>query len=248
VHELIVVAAACAAGAINAVAGGGTLITFPTLVWLGVPSIAANATNAVSLWPGSLGSVWGYRRELRGVDPGVFFLIVPSIAGALVGAVLLEATPTDTFDRLVPFLILFATALFVAQDPIQRRFNLSSAHSSAPPWRSWTMVFQFFVSVYGGYFGAGMGILMLAALTLMGHTDIHRMNGVKNLLAAAINGAAALFFVFYIPVVWSDALLMALGSIAGGIGGAGLARRMGRDNVRRMVIAIGIGSAISLML
>ena len=246
-HQLIVFAAAAVAGAINAVAGGGTLVTFPTLVWLGVPSIAANATNTVSLWPGSLGSVWGYRRELRGVDRGVFLLIVPSIAGGLAGAVLLDLTPTATFDRLVPFLILFATGLFLAQDPIQRRFNLAGAHQSGSPWLSWTMAFQFGMAVYGGYFGAGIGILMLAALTLMGHTDIHRMNGVKNLLATAINGTAAIYFAFNTPVLWADVLIMAVGSIVGGIGGAGMARRIGRQNVRRLVVAIGFGSAISLM-
>jgi uncharacterized protein len=248
VHELIVLAAACVAGAINAVAGGGTLVTFPTLVWLGVPSIAANATNTISLWPGSLGSVWGYRRELRGVDRRVFALIVPSIAGGVIGAVLLDLTPTATFDRLVPFLILFATCLFVAQEPLQRRFNLAAAHEARSHWLSWTMLFQFGVGVYGGYFGAGIGILMLAALALMGHTDIHRMNGVKNLLAAAINGTAAIFFAFNIEVVWADAWVMAVGSIAGGVAGAGIARRIGRDNVRRLVIAIGFGTALSLAL
>jgi uncharacterized membrane protein YfcA len=232
----------------NAVAGGGTLVTFPTLVWLGVPSIAANATNAVALWPGSLGSVWGYRRELEGVDRRVFALLVPSVAGAAVGAVLLVLTPTATFDRLVPFLILFATVLFMAQHPIQRRFDLAGAHDARSPWLSWTMLFQCGVAIYGGYFGAGMGILMLAALALMGHTDVHRMNGVKNLLAAAINGTAALYFTFNTPVFWADALVMAAGSIAGGVAGAGIARRIGQDNVRRLVVVIGLASAVSLML
>jgi uncharacterized membrane protein YfcA len=240
--------AAVVAGAINAVAGGGTLVTFPTLVWLGVPSIAANATNAVALWPGSLGSVWGYRRELDGVDRRVFALLVPSVAGGMIGAVLLVLTPTETFDRLVPLLILFATALFMVQHPIQRRFNLAGVHAAGSHWLSWTMLFQFGVAIYGGYFGAGMGILMLAALTLMGHTDVHRMNGVKNLLAAAINGTAALYFTFNTPVLWADAAVMAAGSIVGGIAGAGMARRIGQDNVRRLVVVIGFASALSLML
>jgi uncharacterized membrane protein YfcA len=247
VHHLLVFIAACVAGAINAVAGGGTLVTFPTLVWLGVPSIAANATNTVSLWPGSLGSVWGYRRELEGVDRRVFALIVPSIVGGLIGAVLLDLTPTEVFDRLVPILILFATVLFIAQDPIQRRFNLAAAHEARSHWLSWTMAAQFGVAVYGGYFGAGIGILMLAALTLMGHTDIHRMNGVKNLLATAINGTAAIYFAFHTPVFWADAFVMAVGSTVGGVAGAGIARRLGREFVRRVVIAIGLASAISLM-
>jgi uncharacterized protein len=247
VHQLIVFAAARGAGAITAVAGGGTLVTFPTLVWLGVPSIDANATNTLSLWPGSIGSVWGYRRELRGVDRGVFLLVIPSIVGGLAGAVLLDLTPTETFDRLVPFLILFATCLFMAQNVIQRRFNLAGAHQSGSPWLSWTMLFQFGVAIYGGYFGAGIGILMLAALTLMGHTDIHRMNGVKNLLATAINGTAAIYFAFNMSPIWADVLVMAVGSIVGGIAGAGMARRIGRENVRRLVIAIGFGSALTLM-
>lgn len=240
-------AAACAAGAINAVAGGGTLVTFPTLVWLGVPSVAANATNTVSLWPGSMGSVWGYRRELDGVDRGVFALVVPSLAGGLLGAVLLDWTPSEVFDRLVPFLILFATLLFMAQDPLQRRFNLAGAHARGSQWRSWSMLFQFGVAVYGGYFGAGQGILMLAALTLMGHTDIHRMNGVKALLATAINGVAAVYFAFSLPILWREAAIMAVGSTVGGVSGAGMARRIGRENVRRLVVAIGFGSALSLM-
>lgn len=246
-HELLVFAAAIAAGAINAVAGGGTLVTFPTLVWLGVPSIAANATNTVALWPGSLGSVWGYRRELREGDRQVFALVVPSLAGGLLGAVLLDLTPTELFDRLVPFLILFATLLFMAQEPLQRRFNFSGAHVSGSHWGSWSMLFQFGVAIYGGYFGAGQGILMLAALMLMGHTDIHRMNGVKALLATAINGIAAIYFAFNTPILWNDAGIMALGSVIGGVGGAGMARRIGRDNVRRIVILIGLGSALSLM-
>lgn len=246
-RELLVFAAACVAGAINAVAGGGTLVTFPTLVWLGVPSITANATNALALWPGSLGSVWGYRRELRGVDRSVFALAVPSVVGSLIGAVLLDRTPTETFDILVPGLILFATVLFMAQESIQRRFGFANTPPRSP-WWSWTMPFQLCVAIYGGYFGAGMGILMLAALTLMGHTDIHRMNGVKNLLAVGINGTAAVYFAFFTPIEWRHAAVMTAGSIVGGLSGAGIARRIGRDNVRRLVIAIGFASALSLAL
>jgi uncharacterized membrane protein YfcA len=129
-HELLVFGAALAAGAINSVAGGGSLVSFPTLIWLGVPAIVANATNTAALWPGALGSAWGYRRELRGADPRVYALLVPSLVGGLAGAVLLYRTPSAVFDRLVPFLILFATLLFMAQEPIQRRFNLSAAHAA----------------------------------------------------------------------------------------------------------------------
>ncbi len=245
---MLICGAAVVAGAINSVAGGGTLVSFPTLVWLGVPAINANMTNAVALWPGSLGSVWGYRRELREADPKVFALVVPSLAGGIAGAMLLAITPTDVFDRLVPLLILFATGLFMAQEPIQRGFNLTAIRDARSHWLSWTMVFQFLVGLYGGYFGAGIGILMLAALSLLGHTDIHQMNGVKNLLAVCINGIAAVYFTFGGLVIWPDALVMGAGAIVGGVGGADIARRLGRRVVRRIVIAIGFGMAASMAL
>lgn len=247
-HESLVFVTAVIAGVINSVAGGGSLVTFPTLIWLGVPSIVANATNTVAIWPGTLGSAFGYRRELRGADPRVFALVVPSVVGGIAGAVLLARTPSPVFDRLVPLLIVFATCLFMAQEPIQRRFDLSALHHAHSHWLSWSMVFQLLVAIYGGYFGAGIGILMLAALSLMGHTDIHQMNGVKNLLATCINAVAAVYFMFTGLVAWADAGIMAAGAIAGGLGGASLARRIGRRAVRRVVVIIGFGMALSLML
>jgi uncharacterized membrane protein YfcA len=248
VTHVVIFAAAFLAGAINSVAGGGTLISFPTLIWVGVPSVNANATSTLALWPGSLGGAWGYRRELSGADRRLVALAVPSFVGGLLGAALLFRTPTEVFDRLVPWLILFATCLFMLQEPIQRRFNLSTTHDDRWHWLSWTMVFQFIVGVYGGYFGAGIGILMLAALSLMGYSDIHQMNGVKNVLAVCINGVAAVYFAFTGLVLWQDAALMAVASIAGGIGGAGVARRLGRPVVRKIVIAIGFVMALSMML
>lgn len=246
-HEALVFCAALTAGGINSVAGGGMLISFPTLIWLGVPPISANATNTVAIWPGTLGSVWGYRREMRGVDPRIYALIVPSIIGGIAGAVLLSYTPSDVFDYLVPFLILFATGLFMAQEPLQRRFNLAAAHADRSHWLSWTMFFQLGIALYGGYFGAGIGILMLAALGLMGHTDIHQMNGLKNLLATCVNAVAAIYFAFAGLVFWTDALVMAVGAMTGGIVGAHIARRIGRDAVRRIVVVVGLGMALSLM-
>ena len=248
VREVLLLGVAAIAGAINSVAGGGTLVSFPTLIWLGVPSIPANATNAVALWPGSLGSVWGYRREMRGLDTRVWALVVPSVIGGITGAVLLYRTPSDVFDRLVPVLILFATILFMVQEPLQRRFNLAPYHEARSHWLSWVMFFQLLVGVYGGYFGAGIGILMLAALSVMGHTDIHQMNGIKNVLAVAVNAVASAYFIVSGLVVWSDALVMAVGAVLGGIGGAGLARRIGRTAVRRIVVVIGFAMAVSLML
>jgi uncharacterized membrane protein YfcA len=247
VHYALVFAAAFAAGSINSVAGGGTLITFPTLLWLGISSKLANGTSTVALWPGGVAGVWGYRRELAQADRRLLALIVPSVVGGIGGAVLLVLTPTEVFDRVLPFLILFATVLFMAQDPIQRRFNLAQAHGSRSHWLSWTMFFQLLVGVYGGYFGAGIGILMLAALSLMGHTDIHQMNGIKNVLGASINALAAVLFIYNGLVVWQDALIMMGGAILGGIGGAGVARRAGRSAVRRTVIVVGFVMAFKTM-
>jgi uncharacterized membrane protein YfcA len=244
--DALAFAAACAAGAVNAVAGGGTLISFPALVWLGLPPITANATNAVAIWPGSLGAMWGYRAELRTAGRWVYVLVAPSLAGGFVGAVLLRLTPTRTFDRLVPLLILFATLLFMAQEPLQRRFNLSGRPGSRSTWLGGVAVFQFFVSLYGGYFGAGIGILMLAALAVIGLDDVHQMNGVKNLLALCINGVATIYFVWMRMVSWPHALLMALGAVVGGIGGARVARRLDRRTVRRIIVGIGFSMALAL--
>jgi hypothetical protein len=248
VHELLVFAAACVAGAINSVAGGGTLITVPTLIWFGMPAINANATSTVALWPGSLSGAWGFRRELLVADRRVFALIVPSLIGGLAGAILLHQTPPDVFERLVPALILFATCLFMAQEPLQRRFNLTAIHHARSHWLSWTMLFQLLVGIYGGYFGAGIGIMMLAALSLMGHTDIYQMNGVKNLLAVAINGIAIMYLVFTDLILWPDAFVMAVGAIVGGVAGAGTARRVGRPVVRRIVIVVGFAMALAMFM
>jgi uncharacterized protein len=248
VHQLLVFLAACAGGAINSVAGGGTLLTLPTLIWLGVPALNANATSTVALWPGSLSGAWGFRREMRQADRRVYALVVPSLIGGLTGAVLLKRTPPGVFERLIPALILFATLLFVVQEPLQRRFNLTALHNARSHWFSWTMLFQLIVGIYGGYFGAGIGIMMLAALSLMGHTDIHQMNGLKNLLAVAINGIAIVYLVFTDLILWENALLMAVGAIVGALIGAGTARRLGQAAVRYVVVGVGLAMAVSMFL
>ena len=246
-------AAAFTAGAMNSVAGGGTLLTFPTLIWLGLNSVTANATSTVAIWPASLGGMVGYRRELRGVDPKLLWLALPSVVGGIVGAWLLRFTPPSLFDKLVPWLILFATVLFMAQAPIQKRLKASLAgnaggdHHSAK-WLAGAMVFQLFVALYGGYFGAGIGILMLAALSILGVSDIHVMNGLKNTFGMCINGVAAVYFIVSGMVSWPFVLVMCTGAILGGVSGAGMARKLGRDAVRRIVVAIGFAMALSLFL
>jgi uncharacterized membrane protein YfcA len=239
--------AAFLAGAINSVAGGGTLVSFPTLIWLGLGSVTANATSTVAIWPGTVGSTWGYRRELRQAEPRFRVLIVPSLVGGLIGALLLRWTPAATFDRMVPWLILFATMLFTAQEPVQRLLKTAGASGHhAGRWLTGAMLFQLAVGIYGGYFGAGIGILMLAALSILGLKDIHEMNSLKVVFGGTINGIAAAYFVWAGMVYWPDVLIMAVGAIAGGAGGAGAARKLGRTAVRRIVILIGFGMAISL--
>jgi uncharacterized protein len=248
-HAFVAFGAAFLAGAINSVAGGGTLISFPTLIWLGLNSIAANATSTVAIWPGTAGSIWGYRRELRDAEPRFRWLIVPSLVGGIAGALLLRWTPADTFDRLVPFLIVFATLLFMAQEQVQRKLKTAQAgvrHSGS--WLVGAILFQLGVGIYGGYFGAGIGILMLAALSILGLKNIHEMNSLKVVFAGCVNGIAAAYFIWAGMVYWPYVLIMAVGAIAGGWGGVGVARRVGRAAVRWIVIAIGFGVAISLFI
>jgi hypothetical protein len=243
-------AAAFLAGGINSIAGGGTLISFPALVWLGRPPIIANATNTIAVWPASLSAVFGYRAELRTVRRWLLLLTLPSLAGGALGAWLLLRTSEKTFVRIVPLLILGATLLLAAQEMVTKRLGvLAQAHERPTTgWVTFVFVFQFLVSIYGGYFGAGMGILMLAALGLIGLTDLHQMNGLKNLLAICINGIAAIYFALTGSVRWTDGAIMAAGSIVGGYAGARLAKRLGRKFVRGAVVAIGLVMTIALWL
>ncbi len=237
---LSLIAAAFAAGIINAIAGGGTLITFPILIWVGLDPKVANATSTVALWPGLFGGLFGYRRELEDSSRILFRLGLASVLGGAAGAWLLVWTPSPTFNRLVPFLILFATILFMAQGTLNRRLRLQSI--VAEPRTSWwlgAIIFQFFSAMYGGYFGAGNGILMLAALGLLGLHDINRANGVKNFLGICINSIAVVLFSLKGLVVWYDALVMAGAALLGGYVGAKIAVRVRQVTVRRAIVAIG---------
>ena len=224
----------------NAIAGGGTLLTFPAIVALGVTPLVANATSTVALWPGSLGSMWGYRGELVGARRWVIHFAVPSVSGGALGAWLLLHTAPASFARIVPFLVLGATALFLVQRPLLRRLNVSRAEPEGPS--AGFLVAQFLVAVYGGYFGAGIGILMLAALGFMGLTNIHRMNGLKNWGGTSINGVAVVMFAFGGIVHWPIALTMAAGGVLGGYAGARLAQRVGQERVRGAIVAIGLAA------
>src|SRR3954454_8897358 len=246
--EVVVAAAAFAAGLINSIAGGGTLVSFPALLWIGRDPILANATSTVALWPASLAGAYGFRRELKGGARHFVLFGVPSLVGGVLGAGLLINTRSETFARLVPFLILFATLLLAAQEPISRKLGRVEGTKPTRAWWAGAIVFQFLVGVYGGYFGAGIGILMLAALGLLGFSDIHEMNSLKVVFGGSINGIAALYFIWAGMVYWPAVLIMSIGAIAGGYGGAGLARKLGQTAVRRIVIAVGFGMAISLFI
>jgi uncharacterized protein len=237
--------AAAAGGAVNAVAGGGTLLTFPAIVGLGVTPLVANATSTVALWPGALGSMWGYRGELAGARPWVVAFAAPSLLGGALGAGLLLHTSPDTFARIVPFLVLGATALFLVQEPLMRRLRAAPPPGDGPRWSF--VAAQFLVAIYGGYFGAGMGILMLAVLGFMGLENIHRMNGLKNWGGLCINGVAVVLFALGGIVNWPVALTMAAGGILGGYAGSRLAQRVGQQRVRHAIVAVGLASFVWLL-
>jgi uncharacterized protein len=285
---LAIVVITAIAGVMNSIAGGGTLLTFPALIGLGVPPIVANATSTVALWPGAVGSMWGYRAQLAGARAWAIWFAAPSLLGGAAGAALLLSTPPERFDQLVPWLVLGATGLFVLQGPTARALR-ARAESAAARRRTeelaisgatadWTsvgvspgdltdadaraadaaltstrprtslLVAQFLIGVYGGYFGAGVGILMLAALGFMGLRNIHRMNGLKNWGGLCMNFVAAVAFAFSALVNWPVALAMAVGATTGGYGGSRLAQRVPQAAVRKAIVVIGLVSGMWLLL
>ncbi len=240
-----VMAAAFVAGAINSIAGGGTLVSFPALLGIGLTGQQANVTSTIALWPGSIGGFWGHRQDLAGTKEFALRLMPVSLLGGALGAWLMLVTPQKIFDQLVPWLILAATVLLAANDPVNKVLKKMGSHDRTPGWWVGAMIFQFIVGIYGGYFGAGIGILMLAALSLLGLTDIHQMNGLKNLLALCINGIAIFAFLgmelLRHPgnVQWTLVGLMAVAAGLGGLFGSHMAHRVGRTAVRYGVITIG---------
>ncbi|HEU4753229.1 MAG TPA: sulfite exporter TauE/SafE family protein [Armatimonadota bacterium] len=256
--SLIPFFAAIAAGTVNSVAGGGTLLTFPALMATGQAALIANATSTVALFPGSASSSWGYRSEITGSRHVLVPLMLLGVAGGVLGSYLLLVTPAKAFDHIVPFLVLGATLLFVAQEPLSRWLRARSGadkpeHPAAGDVTTLRLTpalvaGAFLTAVYGGYFGAGIGIVTLAMLSFMGLRNIHQMNGVKNVYALSTNAVAAAIFITKGLVDWRLALFMAAGSVFGGYAGAGIARKIGQKNVRRIVIGIGFVLTASLLL
>jgi uncharacterized membrane protein YfcA len=234
-------AAAIAGGAINAVAGGGTLVTFPTLLFFGTPPIIANATSTLALVVGTSGGIYGYRRHLEPVRPWLSKFVPVSLLGGFIGALLLTLTSNKIFARFVPFLILFATVLFLAQGLFRRVSKPEPARAPAgashPLWGA--ILFQFAVAVYGGYFGAGIGILMLASLGFIGLSHIHQMNTLKTILGSLINLVAAVWFILSGFIHWPKAGIMTLGAVTGYFLGSHFSQRIPQRRVRHIIATIG---------
>ena len=233
---LALFAAAFAAGALNAVAGGGTLITFPALVAAGLPPIVANATSSVSQWPGYVASSLAFRRELSG-QRQFAGMSVASLAGGLVGGYLVTVVSPRLFDVLIPWLILLATAMFAFSATLTRWMGAHAANVGRST--AALLVGQFVVSIYGGFFGGGMGIMMLALYSLFALDTLTRMNALKTWLSVVISGVAVVTFIVAGIVDWPAALVMLAGTIAGGVAGARLARRLPAVWLKRVVVALG---------
>lgn len=240
-------AAALLAGAGNAVAGGGTNLSFPILVWLGLPPVAANATNGVGLWPGSVSAAWSYRARIAETEGRWWWLVLPSVVGGGLGAWLLLALPPDWFGALAPYLVIGASLLVATEPWIRARLLRSGGDGDAGPSTPGLVLAQFAIGVYGGYFGAGIGILTLSALGLMGMTDIQRANGFKNVLAAAIKGVAVVYFALAGVLVWAVAVSMAVGSTLGGYVAGLLVQRVSGRTLRWIVVTMGVGMGIAML-
>jgi uncharacterized membrane protein YfcA len=228
-------------GAMNAVAGGGSFVAFPALLFTGVGPIPANATNTLSLWVGTTASGGAYRNRLNLPRRILIPLIIMSFVGGLAGAILLIRTPAHTFLRIIPWLILGATLLFTFGKHLTGRISAEISHEASNGAVAGASIFELLVAVYGGYFGGGIGIMNLAMLAAMGMSDIHEMNALKVVLVSVINGVAALTFIAAGSIVWPQALVMIVGAAAGGYSAAHYAQKLPQKLVRTMVIALGFG-------
>lgn len=240
--------AAFVAGAINAVAGGGSLVSFPALVAVGYTAKVANITNTVALWPGYIGGSIGYAAQLSGQRRRVTVLAAPSILGALLGSAILLYTPAASFEAIVPFLILFAAALMALQTRLAAWVASHRPERKDADANVEVLVAVFGLAIYGAYFGAGLGILTLAVLSILLPDDLHRSNALKGLISAIINAAAVVYFAIWGPVEWAPAAVMAAAALAGGYYGVGAARRFSPQVLRTVVVVYAVIAALVILL
>ncbi len=246
-EALAVVAAGAGAGGVNAVIGSGSLITFPTLVAVGYPPVTANVSNNIGLVPGSVAGALGYRQELVGQQSRARTLGLASASGGLTGAVLLLALPSDVFDAVVPVLVLVACVLMALQPRLARRLaerRSEDARDVGPA----PLAIAYAAGIYGGYFGAAQGVILLAMLSVFVPDDLHRSNALKNVLAGTVNGVAAVVFVLFAPVAWEAVALVAVGAVAGAWVGARVGRRIPPAALRAAVIVLGLFVALRFFL
>ncbi len=236
----LVLLAAVAAGAVNALAGGGTLITFPMLTAVGVPAVWANVTNTVALLPGYIGGTLAQLNDLKGQGRRLWFFLPAGLVGGLLGGWLLLLSGEKLFRQLVPFLILLASLLLAVQDPVKAWLVRRAKENGHHIREGWATLPVGLAAIYGGYFGAGLGVIILAALGFVVDDNLTRLNATKQAISFATNLAAAVFFVFSGPVVWSAALVMAVGALAGGALGGRLAGRFKPATLRWLVVSIGV--------
>ncbi|WP_404785636.1 sulfite exporter TauE/SafE family protein [Altericista sp. CCNU0014] len=242
---ILLLTASAIAGALNGIAGGGSFISFPALIFAGLPPINANATNNTGTWVGYLASLYAYRRDFGVRSPELWRLVCISLAGGVIGSLLLLKTPQAVFAKLVPYLLLVATLLF-AFNPLLKRLQRRRSH---PVRRSKLALaglsaLQLAIAIYGGFFGGGVGILLLALFGLMGMEDIHAMNALKTILSACINGIAMATFIVSGAVLWPHAIVMSIGTLVGGYWGVYYVRKADPKWVRRFVISIGLGMTV----
>ena len=240
-HAIFLLAAATLAGALNAIAGGGSFISFPSLIFAGVPEIPANATNNIGAWSGLVASSGAYRNHLNVPRRVLVPLLLVSVTGGSLGALLLLKTPAHTFRHLLPWLMLGATLLFIFGKKLIGKREPSVRHDASAGTLATASFFLFLAAVYGGYFGGGLGIVLLALLGALGMTDIHAMNAFKTVLSAAVNGPPVLLFALAKVIYWPQAVLMITGFITGGYLGGHYGQRLPQPSVRAFVMMVGIG-------